>query len=62
MNKDSIFVNIKYLSEIDYLKTVYDIDKTMSGDIIICVDSLWYYPDNDKKVGLNIYIKDIIIY
>ena len=60
--KDSILVNINYLSEKDYLKTVYDLVKGMTGDYMLCVESLWYYPDNNKKVGLNLYIKNIIVH
>lgn len=62
MNKDNIFVTITYLNTKDYLKSIYDIDKDMIGDYIVCVDSVWHYPDSNKSIGLNIYIKDIKIH
>jgi len=58
---NNIIVKIKYNSEDDYLKTIYDISKDHIGNYSVHIDSVWYYPDSDFELGMNIFVNKINI-
>ena len=60
--KDRVLTKVKYESDDDYLKTVYELDRNSYVKCQLEIKKAWIYPKSKKRIaGLMIYIKELTV-
>ena len=52
-------VDVVFKRKDDYLKSIYDLEKGCLADVVITLDCVWYYPESEIQLGLNLYVTSI---